>query len=205
MAAARRARANAKEPEAIPIHTEDSLDWGEESPIEPLEEMDEEEYHDLSQRRKINQGTRQDVSMNSQVSKTSQVRPKSKGQASNRSASQPPVEGKKTNSNRVLSKKELNLQVTGANADFPTLGFTHSQDPVMNMSWVLHSRLIVHKWKQFVWMSRFLQAFVDSRRVWRRNPRWLAQMFAVEVGAIWGHMGNAAKTLSGPRGPPMMR
>ena len=40
---------------------------------------------------------------------------------------------------------------------------------------------------------------------WKRHPRWLAMMFRREAAAIWGHLGAATRTLSGPRGPPLMK
>ena len=110
--------------------------------------------------------------------------------------------------NQILVQEGADAGSDGAqcrNAEFPTLGMTLSGDAVFNMSWVIHGRLIVHKWKQLVWMVRARDALEAEGRRYKRHPRWLAMMFSRETAALWGHLGGAVKTLQGPRGPPLMK
>ena len=106
-------------------------------------------------------------------------------------------------SSKTKDKKETRLEITGQYADFPVLGMTHSHDAVFNMSWVLHGRLAVHF--QLVWLLRSRVAMESYELPWKRHPRWLAMMMSKEVAAIWGHLGGAVKTLSGPRGPQLLK
>ena len=108
-------------------------------------------------------------------------------------------------STKSTKKAEQLAATTGERADFPVLGMTKSWDPPMNTSWVLHQRLITHKWKVMVWLLRIRQACMNSRVPWKRNPRWLANLFATEMAAIWGHLGSCVKSLRGPKGPVMFR
>ena len=51
-------------------------------------------------------------------------------------------------SDRNRGKQEL--RITGVRANWGTLNFKRSHDPVMNMVYMLHARGVNHKWKQFV-------------------------------------------------------
>ena len=103
------------------------------------------------------------------------------------------------------SSRAQHARLTGAQAPFPLLGFRRSRDPVLNMAWELHARLVVHKWKQLVWMLRVRLVFERSRIEWRRPPRWLSSMLAREVGSMWGQLGAARQYVASDKGPPLMR
>lgn len=30
---------------------------------------------------------------------------------------------------------------------------------------------------------------------WKRNPRWLANLYAVEIAAVWGHLGSLTSNI----------
>lgn len=76
---------------------------------------------------------------------------------------------------------------------------------MLNMAWELHGRLVVHKWKQIVWMLRARAVFERSRIEWRRHPRWLASMAGRELASIWGQTGAAAQYMNSKNGPPLMK
>ena len=100
-----------------------------------------------------------------------------------------------------VTKAKAALKITGANSDFPTLGLTRSHDPVFNMGFVIHGRLVTHKWKQLVWQLRGRAALaVDQHRPWKRPVRWLAALHGTETSAMWGHLGVASRELKAPKG-----
>ena len=70
---------------------------------------------------------------------------------------------------------------------------------------LLNERLTVWQWKKFVQMIKAKSLCASIGRPWRRPARWLANMYAAEMAAIWGHLGGATKELRGPRGPPLMK
>lgn len=188
----------------VPLTDGEEVDWGSELEQE-LEWAAPAETPPRA--RKSASGTRLDESMESQAQQSHQ-----KGRGKARTSAPTPVEEQETKPiklNKVktssICKKEQTLAVTGLNAEFPTLGMTVSHDAVFNMSWIIHGRLIVHKWKQLVWMVRVKDALAADGRRFKRHPRWLALMFSREVAALWGHLGTTTKTLAGPRGPPLMK
>ena len=197
------AAAQAASPVEIPL-TDAEEEWGSE--VDWAEE-------EPSMHRKKSQGTRLDDSMEQEQATVKGAtkggrkgQPRASAAASSAPDDQQENKGKTSKvSTKSLSKKEQLLAVTGLNAEFPTLGMTMSGDPVFNMSWVIHGRLIVRKWKQMVWMVRARFALETEGKRYRRHPRWLSMMFAREVAALWGHLGGAIKTLQGPRGPPLMK
>ena len=65
-----------------------------------------------------------------------------------------------------------------------------AEDPVENMQLMLRSRLLTFQWKKLVWLQRSKVAFESHQISWRRNPRWLSQMFGREVAWMWGHLGS---------------
>ena len=97
------------------------------------------------------------------------------------------------------------LKVTGAAAVFPVLGMTYSHEAASNTKRVLHERLTVWQWEKFVQLLKAKSLFTNIGRPWRRPCRWLANMYAAEMAAIWGHIGGATKELRGPRRPPLMK
>ena len=60
----------------------------------------------------------------------------------------------------------------------------------MNVSWAMHQRMIVHKWKVISLMLRERLGHQQSQMTWRRNPWWLASLFGREMAAVWGHIGS---------------
>lgn len=190
----RPAAASAAPPQTIPLTDTEEPDWGSE--IEAFEEV--------SLHRKSSKGTRLDASMEEEEQASKKGAKKSNVLTKEvKETEQSTTKGKV--STKTISKKEQLMAITGLNAEFPTLGMTLSADPVLNMSWTIHGRLLVHKWKQMVWMLRARAAVTAEGRQYRRHPRWLAMMFAREVAALWGHLGGATRTLQGPRGPPLMK
>ena len=93
---------------------------------------------------------------------------------------------------------------------FPTLELEHSLDVPFNVGWTFMSRMVAFKWKQLVWLLRARAAVQrpggpPGAGGWRRPHRWLATLLARELASIWGHLGSAAQSLRGPRGPLLMR
>ena len=93
---------------------------------------------------------------------------------------------------------------------FPTLELKYSDDAPLNVGRALMARMVTFKWKQLVWL---LRARVAVQRPggplgaggWRRPHRWVATLLARELASIWGHLGHAAQSMRGPRGPLAMR
>ena len=81
-------------------------------------------------------------------------------------------------------------------------GGQRAADVVENCSLVLRTRLKVFQWKKLVWQVRARLA-ISHYRVWRKNPRWLALMFAKEMAALWGTVGSATQLLRGTVGPQL--
>ena len=136
-------------------------------------------------------------------------RPKQKSQSNQAAASIPEEEpGQKVKSKKVSTKSKPKQQqlaaTTGQLADFPLLGMTKSYDPVFNASWIVHQRMICHKWKALVWMLKVRAAMGLSKMQWRRNPRWLANLYAQELAKLWGHVG-VWQSDPGNTGPPLFR
>lgn len=103
------------------------------------------------------------------------------------------------------TKAAMKAATTGELADFPLPGLTKSWDPPMNCSWIIHQRILVHKWKVFLLQLRMKQATEKSRGTWKRQPAWLARLYATELAAVWGHFGSCVKTLRQPKGAIMFR
>ena len=103
------------------------------------------------------------------------------------------------------NKTAMKAATTGELADFPLLGLTKSWDPPMNCSWIIHQRILVHKWKVFLLQMRMKQAMEKTRMNWKRQPAWLARLYATELAAIWGHFGSCVKSLRQPKGAVMFR
>ena len=95
--------------------------------------------------------------------------------------------------------------LTGHLAPFSTLSCRRSHDPVLSAAWELHGRLVTFKWKQFLWMLRVYEGMWQEGRRWRRNPRWLALMFARETASIYGHLGASVKYLQGLQSPALFK
>ena len=106
---------------------------------------------------------------------------------------------------KAKNKAAMKAATTGELADFPMLGLTKSWDPPMNCSWITHQRILVHKWKVFLLQLRMRQAMEQSRLPWKRQPAWLARLYATELAAMWGHFGSCVKTLRQPKGAVMFR
>ena len=106
-------------------------------------------------------------------------------------------------SDKTQDKPEL--RITGARANWGTLNFQRSRDPVMNMVYTLHARGVTHKWKQFVLQVRGRAASEREGRPWLRPGRWLAGIHGTETASWWGHLGPASKVLRGPKGSPMYK
>lgn len=145
-----------------------------------------------------------DASMTSMRRKKATPQPKSRGQSSSAKETEEPPPLSKV-STKSKSKAEQRAATTGVLADFPLLGMTKSLDPPMNASWVFHQRVITHKWKTFLLMMRMEEAMVLSRLHWKRNPAWLARLYATELAAMWGHFGSCVKTLRQPKGAIIFR
>eukprot|EP00438_Fugacium_kawagutii_P036584 Skav211981 [mRNA] locus=scaffold1330:233097:236289:- [translate_table: standard] len=193
---------------AIEARHEEQIEDESLSPVEVVGESEvdweEEELEPPSLHHKRGAGTRQDASMSSASVVRSKSAPKKKEQGAARSSSQAPKE-KVVVSSKTRTKQDQTKEITGELANFPTLGMTVSSDAVFNASWIIHGRLVTHKWKQLTWMLRIKEAFIENRMTWKRNPRWLALMFSREMAALWGHIGCCSRVLSGPKGPPLMR
>ena len=104
---------------------------------------------------------------------------------------------------RNRGKQEIRIK--RARADWATLNFQRSHDPVMNMVYTLHARGVTHKWKQFVLQVRGRAASEKESRPWLRPCRWLAGIHGTETASWWGHLGSASKELKGLKGPPMYK
>ena len=127
------------------------------------------------------------------------------GEATPQQAHEYPTEREAKNvaAKPAATKQKQSLQITGANAKFPTLGMTRSADPVFNMAYVIHARAVTFKWKMFLLMLRGREARAPG--TWKRPVRWLALMHGSEVSALWGHLGVASRELKGPKGAPMYK
>lgn len=112
-----------------------------------------------------------------------------------------PREGQKS----AKSKSQQNAATTGANADFPILGMTLSHEPASHAILMFKSRLNVWKWKKFTWLVRAAVTYRHFGRPWKRNCRWLANMYGAEMAARWGHLGACVRQLRGTAGPPLMK
>ena len=119
-----------------------------------LEEPEDWEETVEVSRRKQHSGTRLDENM--------VASPKTQPKAKSHTAVKEKTDKVSTKS---LSKKEVKLAVTGLEAEFPAVAMTRSYDPVYNMSWILHGRLAVHKWKQLMWMLRAKNAMESLETV----------------------------------------
>ena len=67
-------------------------------------------------------------------------------------------EAKKIARQVAADHRERNLQITGRESHFATLSLRRSHDPILSMAWELHGRLVVFKWKQFLWGLRVRRA-----------------------------------------------
>ena len=94
-------------------------------------------------------------------------------------------------------------RLTGLNADFATLSLNRSSDVVENTKLTLMAHLTTFQWKKFTWMLRAREAFYLERMRWKRNPKWLANMYGKELAWIWGHIGNARRAITQPKNIPL--
>ena len=101
-------------------------------------------------------------------------------------------------------KKAENAPLTGRLSD-GVLNMQRSQDVIQNVKYALWSRLTVFKWRQFLVGLRLMEAHLEERLPYRRNPRAEAQATARALTAQWGHLGSAAQYVRGPKGPPLFR
>ena len=99
-------------------------------------------------------------------------------------------------------RRPQDKRLTGASNETAMFGGQRAADVVENCSLVLRTRLKVFQWKKLVWQVRARLA-ISHYRVWRKNPRWLALMFAKEMAALWGTVGSAAQLLRGTVGPQL--
>jgi hypothetical protein len=192
-----------RHPVEVPIHSEPDV-----SEISSMAMPEEEEW--LSEEDASMTSMRRKPAKQRGRASTTATAPKQKSQSNQAAASIPEEEpGQKVKSKKVSTKSKPKQQqlaaTTGQLADFPLLGMTKSYDPVFNASWIVHQRMICHKWKALVWMLKVRAAMGLSKMQWRRNPRWLANLYAQELAALWGHVGVCVRSVRGNTGPPLFR
>jgi len=91
------------------------------------------------------------------------------------------------------------------NLNVSVLGMTESGNVASNLSAVVRRRMAISRWRIMVWIQRMSLAHRAEGLRWKRPGRWLCNLQAADVASLWGHLGNAARTLRGAQGPALMR
>ena len=99
------------------------------------------------------------------------------------------------------AKTESKKALTGEEAPYPSLSNRWSPEVVLNVAGCVRSKMLTFQWKKMLWQLRVKEAVPAAVKgaKWQRNQRWLAKMFAKEVGFLYGHFGAVRKQLDNPR------
>ena len=80
--------------------------------------------------------------------------------------------------------------LTGIRADYPTLSDAWSYELAFNTTASIASRMRTFLWKKLLWQLRVKAAIEkEATKKWKRNPRWLALLYAKEISFLFGHFG----------------
>jgi len=107
---------------------------------------------------------------------------------------------------RRRAKARPKAEAKGARGNhFPVLDMTASMEPALNTAAMLYERMHVSIWRKLLLLLRYQSArqrtAAEGLSVpYRRPRRWLATLFSTELAGMWGHLGNATRTMRGPRG-----
>lgn len=70
----------------------------------------------------------------------------------------------------------------------------------LNLVGAIRSKML-----KLLWQARVKEAVetVHAGARWKKNPRWLSQMYGKEVAWVWGHVGALRQKINSPQVYPL--